>query len=94
MCSLRIMVQPFGESSRRAAALKTGLRVPFGATPSAAHLTSSNRSVGVLANSCYLAVLTRKQGNRVSWSLGDEADEEVVVPSGDFALEAHGVFGR
>jgi hypothetical protein len=36
----------------------------------------------------------RAQGNRVSWSLGDEADEEVVVPSGDFAFEAHGVFGR
>ena len=36
----------------------------------------------------------QQQRNRVSWSLGDEADEEVVVPSGDFALEAHGVFAR
>jgi hypothetical protein len=31
------------------------------------------------------------QGNRVKGSCGDEACEEVVVPSGDFAPEAQGV---
>ena len=29
----------------------------------------------------------------MSFSLRDEADEEVVVPGYDFAFEAHGVFG-
>jgi hypothetical protein len=32
------------------------------------------------------------KGNRVSWSLSDEAEREAVIPSGDFAFEAHGIF--
>jgi catechol 2,3-dioxygenase-like lactoylglutathione lyase family enzyme len=35
-----------------------------------------------------------KQGNRVKESCGDKACEEVVVPCGDFALEAQAVFSR
>jgi hypothetical protein len=31
------------------------------------------------------------QGNRVKKSCGDEACEEVIVPGGDFALEAEGI---
>src|SRR4051794_8805950 len=35
----------------------------------------------------------RMQGNRVNFSGGDEAYEEGVVPCGDLAPQAHGIFG-
>ena len=35
----------------------------------------------------------RDQGNRAKNSCGYEACQEVVVPSGDFAPQTHGVFG-
>ena len=46
-----------------------------------------------LSGSIVHCLQMNSQGNRVSFSLRDEADEEVVVPGCDFAFEAHGVFG-
>src|SRR5438105_3028897 len=42
--------------------------------------------------SCITATL--QQGNRVKASGGEKACEEVVIPSGDLALEAEGVLAR
>ena len=42
----------------------------------------------------WVTAIVRTQGNRVNKSCGDEACEEVVVPSGDFAFEAQGVLAR
>ena len=42
----------------------------------------------------FRADMTSHQGNRVRLSLSDEAGEELVIPCGDFAFEAHGILGR
>jgi tRNA C32,U32 (ribose-2'-O)-methylase TrmJ len=56
-------------------------------------MTGDMESLNV-SNAAAVALYELIQGNRVNGSCCDEASEEVVVPCGDLAAEAEGVFAR